>query len=298
MDIVRGMEVFVAVVDGGSFVAAADKLDMSTAAISRQVAALEAHLGARLFNRTTRRLSLTQPGMEFHERARQILADIQEAEAVAGEYALKPAGLLRISAPLSFGVRALGELLPDFRRQFPDLRLDVDLSDRVVDLVHDGVDVALRIAQTPSPNLIARRIAPVRMLVCASPGYLAAHGTPQHPSELAEHAALSYTYLSSGDNWLFNNTAGQTELVRAQPAVRANNGDLLRQMALQDGGVIVQPNFILADDIAAGRLVQILPDWTIGSFSLYAVYLSRRFLSAKVRVFIDFLSARMGNSEI
>lgn len=298
MDIVRAMQVFNALVDGGSFVAAAERLDTSTAAVSRQIAALEEHLGARLLNRTTRRTSLTEAGLAFHERSGQILADIEEAEAIAGEHAVNPSGLLRISAPLSFGVRALGAVLPEFRRRHPDLRLDVDLTDRVVDLAHDGIDVAIRIAQEPSPNLIARRIAPVRMRVCASPGYFRTHGVPQRPGDLAGHSALSYSYLSSGDNWAFKNGAGQEEVVRMQPCVHANNGDLLRLLALSDGGIIVQPAFIVAEDIAAGRLQQILPDWTLGTFNLYAVYLSRRFLSAKVRVFIDFLATEIGKAEI
>ena len=294
MDIVKCMEAFVALSAGGSFVAVADKFDTSTAAVSRQIAALETHLGVRLVHRTTRRLSLTEAGSQFLERAEQILADLQEAEAVVGREAASPVGLLRVSAPLSFGVTVLAALLPDFRRRFPDLRLDIDLSDRVVDLAHDGVDVAIRIAQAPSPNLIARRIAPIGIVTCASPGYLKAHGHPAHPSELTAHETLSYSYLASGDTWTFLNKAGDTTAVRVRPNVHATNGDLLRRLAVEDGGIIVQPDFIVAGDIATGRLIQILPDWTLGTFSLYAVYLSRRQLSAKVRVFIDYLVEALG----
>lgn len=294
MDIVKCMEAFVALAAGGSFVAVAEKFDTSSAAISRQIAALETHLGARLVHRTTRRLSLTEAGTQFLERAEQILADLQEAEAVVGREAANPVGLLRVSAPLSFGISVLSALLPEFRRRFPDLRLDIDLSDRVVDLAHEGVDVAIRVARAPSPNLIARRIAPIPMVTCASPGYLQAHGQPAHPSDLAAHETLSFSYLSSGDTWTFLSKSGETATVRIRPKVHATNGDLLRRLAVEDGGVIVQPDFIVADDIATGRLIQILPDWTLGSFSLYALYLSRRQLSAKVRVFIDYLVEVLG----
>ncbi|MBS1184265.1 MAG: LysR family transcriptional regulator [Proteobacteria bacterium] len=294
MDIVRGMQAFVALASGGSFVAVADKFDTSSAAVSRQIAALEAHLGVRLVNRTTRRLSLTEAGTQFLERAEQILADLAEAEAVVGQQASSPTGLLRVSAPLSFGITVLSALLPEFRRRFPDLRLDIDLSDRVVDLAHDGVDVAIRIAQAPSPNLIARRIAPIGIITCASPGYLKARGYPAHPSDLTSHETLSYSYLSGGDTWTFRNQSGESVAVRVRPHVHATNGDLLRRMAIEDSGVIVQPDFIVEDDLATGRLLQILPDWTLGTFSLYAIYLSRRQLSAKVRVFIDYLVEALG----
>lgn len=294
MDIVRSMEAFVALATAGSFVAVADKQGTSTAAVSRQIAALEAHLGVRLLHRTTRRLSLTEAGGQFLERAEQILADLREAEAVVGRQAANPVGLLRVSAPLSFGITVLGALLPEFRRRFPGLRLDIDLSDRVADLAHDGVDVAIRIARAPSPNLIARRIAPIPILTCASPGYLKARGHPAHPSDLSAHETLSYSYLASGDTWTFRNAAGDTAAVRIRPNIHATNGDLLRRMAVEDVGIIVQPDFIVSNDLATGRLVQILPDWTLGTFGLYAVYLSRRQLSAKVRVFIDYLVEVLG----
>ncbi|MCM5557508.1 LysR family transcriptional regulator [Pleomorphomonas sp. JP5] len=297
MDIIRGMEAFTALAGAGSFVAVADKLGTSTAAVSRQIAALEAHLGARLVHRTTRRLSLTEAGAQFLERAEQILADLAEAEAAVGREAVTPAGLLRVSAPLSFGISVLAALLPEFHRRFPDLRLDIDLSDRVVDLAHDGIDVAIRIAQAPSPNLIARRIAPIPIVTCAAPDYLAAHGHPNHPADLAAHETLSYSYLSSGDTWTFRTAAGDTAAVRVRPSVHATNGDLLRRLAVEGGGVIVQPGFIVENDLAAGRLVQVLPEWSLGAFALYAVYLSRRQLSAKVRVFIDYLVEALGKHD-
>lgn len=294
MDIVKGMEAFVAVAGSGSFVAAAERLDLSPAALSRLIAALEERLGVRLINRTTRRLSLTEAGTLFQERSTQILADLAEAEAVAGLQSVTPTGVLRISAPMSFGVTVLGRLLPAFLRRYPDLRLDIDLTDRIIDLAHDGVDVAIRIAQSPSLNLVARRIAPVSVLTCASPGYLASHPEPRHPSDLAAHSTLSYSYLSSGDSWTFTDAAGTPVTVAVHSCVHATNGDILCRLALDGGGIIAQPDFIVADHIASGRLTRLLPEWTLGNYSVFAVYLDRRLLSAKVRVFIDFLVASLG----
>jgi len=294
MDLVRAMQSFVTVVDCGSFIAAAEQLDTSNAAISRQVAALEDHFGVRLLHRTTRRLSLTEPGHALYDRAQQILTDVGEMEAVVGQHTASPSGVLRISAPLSFGIHTLAQLLPAFRARYPKLQLHIDLTDRVVDLAHDGMDVALRIASAPSQNLIARKIAPIEMIICAAPSYLAAHGTPATPQELSHHQVLSYSYLSSGDNWVLLDSAGAETTVRVSPDIHATNGDLLRQLALAGEGIIAQPEFIVADDIARGTLVPILQGWRLGEFNLYAVYLTRKYLSVKVRVFIDYLTGTIG----
>jgi DNA-binding transcriptional LysR family regulator len=297
MDILKAMQVYVAVVETGSLVAAAVRLDTSSTAVSRHVAGLEQHLGARLLNRTTRRVSMTDAGQEFYSRAQQILSDVSEAEALAGESAVRPGGLLRISAPLSFGISTLSRWLPDFLQRYPELRLDVDLTDRVVDLATDGIDVAVRIARQPgSTNVITRRLAPVRMRVCAAPAYLARKGRPSKPADLVDHETLSYSYLSTGDSWALTDRDGHEATVRIRPHVQATNGDMLRELACAGLGVIVQPTFIVEDDITAGRLVPLLEDWSMEGFSLYAVYLSRKFLSAKVRVFIDHLSAMAGRS--
>jgi DNA-binding transcriptional LysR family regulator len=294
MDLAYGMKVLVKVVDAGSFARAAEALDTSTAAVSRQIGALEAHLGARLLNRTTRRLSLTDAGAEFCERSRAILEEIAEAEAVAGQQSLQPVGLLRITAPLSFGVSQLSRLLPAFRERHPQIRLDVDLTDRVVDLANEGVDVGLRIAQELGDNLVARRIAPVSMVVCASPIYLKRRGVPRTPADLATHETLSFSYLWVGDDWPFTDAQGVVTRVRVQPAVHATNGDLLRELAVAGGGVILQPSFIVGTELARGTLVPLLTDFRTLELSLFAVYLSRRHLSSKVRVFIDYLVERIG----
>lgn len=290
VDLLKAMEMYVAVVEAGSLAAAAERLDTSNAAISRHLAALEDHLGARLLNRTTRRLSMTDAGVEFQARAQQILADVMEAEAVTGAKAVSPNGLLRISAPLSFGISRLGQWLPGFLARYPGLRLDVDLSDRLVDLATDGIDVAVRIARTPaSTNVVSRRIAPVAMTICAAPAYLDRMGRPGEPSQLANHETLSFSYLATGDSWSLVHRDGRQASVRIRPHVHASNGDILRDLAAQGLGVIVQPDFIVEKDIAAGRLEPILEGWNMPDFSLYAVYLSRKFLPAKVRVFIDYL---------
>lgn len=294
MDFVRALQVLVRVVDARSFIRAADQLDTSNAAVTRQVAALEKHLGTRLLNRTTRKISLTSSGEAFMEKARQILEQVADAESVAGERDGGPGGILRLSAPLSFGIAHLSRLLPGFRARYPKLRLDIDLSDRLVDLAGEGVDVALRIAREPSPNLVARRIATVRLVLCASPIYLRKHGTPKHPAELADHETFSYTYLSAGDSWRFFREGGASATVRIRPSVHATNGELLRELALAGGGIILQPTFIVGGDLMRGSLVPLLPEWRLLELSLYAVYLSRRQLATKVRVFIDYLLESIG----
>jgi DNA-binding transcriptional LysR family regulator len=292
MDLVRAMKTYVAVVEAGSLVGAAERLDTSTTAVSRHVAMLEEHLGARLLNRTTRRISMTDVGEAFFGRTQNILAEITEAESIAGEGSTSLSGLLRISAPLSFGISKLSHWLPSFLDRYPDLKLDVDLNDRVIDLAAEGMDVAVRIGRQPaSPNLIIRRLAPVRMRVCASPQYLERYGRPLHPADLTDHATMSYSYLSSGDHWVLTNMSGQQISARIRPRVQATNGEILRDMALAGAGIIMQPSFIVDAEIASGRLECILDGWSMDGFSLYAVYLSRQFLPAKVRAFIDHLSA-------
>lgn len=295
MDIINGMQVFVAVVESGSLVRASRVLGTSGAAISRQIAALEDHLGARLLNRTTRRLSITQVGEDFLARARTILSDVADAEALASQSAARPAGLLRISAPLSFGISRMSQWLPGFMARYPDLRLNIDLTDRVVDLANDGIDVAVRIARHPATtNVIARRISVLRTIICASPDYLARRGCLQVPEDLSQHDTLSFTYLSTGDDWTLRDTDGHETVVRVRPQIHASNGDILSEMAMQGCGVINQPDFIVERHIASGRLVPILQDWSTEGFNLYALYLSRKFLSAKVRVFIDYLDEMEG----
>jgi DNA-binding transcriptional LysR family regulator len=288
MDILHAMTVFVAVVEHNSLIRAADALGTSGAAVSRQIAALEDHVGARLLHRTTRRMSLTDVGQDYFNRAKQILSDVAEAGAAAGESAAQPAGLLRISAPLSFAINRLSRWLPDFMATYPRLRLDLDLTDRQVDLATDGIDVAVRIARQPATtNVIARKITSVRGVVCASPAYLARRGTPQVPADLTQHDTLSYSYLSTGDHWRFRTAGGAESEVRLRPILHASNGDMLCELAARGAGIIMEPDFMVARHIQSGNLIPILTDWASGGLNVYALYLSRKFLSAKVRVFID-----------
>jgi DNA-binding transcriptional LysR family regulator len=295
IDMTKSMQTFVAVVDQGSFASAAEYLNTSTAAVSRHISGLESHLGVRLLYRTTRRLSLTESGQEFYTRSLSILSDLAEAEAVVGQQDLQPKGLLRISAPLAYGIHEFGKLLPEFRLRYPELHLDIDLTDRFVDLVNDGIDVAIRISRSLNSQLVARKISRIDMIMCASPAYLDRKGIPHHPEDLVEHEILSYSLLSSGDNWSFTHKQGEKIEIRIQSKVHASNGDILKILALADGGIIIQPSFIVKKEIEHGSLIPILTDWSMDEFNVYAVYLSRKYLSAKVRSFIDFLVEKQKN---
>jgi DNA-binding transcriptional LysR family regulator len=292
MDLFSSMRMYVAVVDGGSFASAADKLDISRAMVSKQIQKLEEHLGTRLLNRTTRRLSLTETGREFYERSTQIMTDVEEAEQVAGQMNRTPQGVLRVTIPLSYGQHRLATIIGDYTQAYPKVQLDISLSDRKVDLIEDGFDLAVRIGTMPQSDLIARKIGGVRSIVCASPAYIARHGAPQAPAELSSHACLGYTLTGSGADWRFDTPDGPLAVPISGP-IRADNGDIIRLAALSGAGILFQPHFIVGDDLAAGRLVQLLPEWQSAELGVYAVYPSRKHLSAKVRTFVDFLAAAL-----
>lgn len=288
MDRWYAMKVFIRVVEAGSFVNAAEKLELSTTATSRLVADLESHLGTRLLQRTTRRLHLTESGQRYFERARQLLTDLEEAEAEAGEGTQKPHGLLRVSVPASFGILHLASLLPVYRRQYPDVMLEVFASDRMVDLVNDGFDLAIRLSTHHHPTQVGRKLAPIHLVVCASPAYLATHGMPEAPSDLSKHNCLTHPNGLWAEKWHFEGRDGHIE-VPVRGKFRADNGELLRAAALAGEGIIFEPTFIVGGDLASGALVPLLRDWRVPEGSAMAVYPTRRFLSAKVRTFIEFL---------
>jgi DNA-binding transcriptional LysR family regulator len=292
LDRFAAMAVFVQVVEQGSFARAAERLSMSTSAVSRHVAELEAHLGARLLNRTTRKLSLTEPGQAFLQRAVQLLADVEEAEAVVSSATLEPRGTIRMTAPIAFGERHLAPAIADFITRHPAVRFDLDLSDRIVDIVDEGFDLAVRIGAPGSQALIARRIGATQLVCCASPGYLARHGAPATPDDLARHHCLAYAYLPVRDTWRFRDAAGNDRVARIGGPVHANNGRFLAALAAEDVGVTLEPDFIVGEAIRAGRLVALLPGFTPPESTIYAVYPSRRHLSGKVRAFVDHLAAR------
>lgn len=288
MDKFQEMQSFVAVVDAGSFVGAADALDTSKAAISRHVAELEQRLGVRLLHRTTRKLSLTDDGQSFYHRCTELLAAVAEAENELSSRSAEASGLLRVSAPVTFGILHLAPLWGRFLAAHPKVDLDISLSDRTVDLVEDGFDLAIRIARTPHPNLIARPLATTRIILCASPAYLKRRGTPKQPQDLSSHDVISYSYWSSRDEWTFDGPDGPVT-VKTKPRIHANNGDTCRAAALQHQGIILQPSFLVQSDLRSGELKEILPKYRLGEFGIYAVYASRRQLPLKLRHLIDFL---------
>jgi DNA-binding transcriptional LysR family regulator len=293
MDIVSGMKIFVAVVDAGSFSAAADRLDMSRAMASKSVAALEAHLGTRLLNRTTRRLSVTETGMAFYERSVQILADIAEAEQLAGRMATEPRGTLKVAMPLAYGLHRLGPVIADYAKRYPQVKLNLSLSDRKADLVEEGYDVAIRIGKLPESGLIARKLGSVQGVIVGAPAYLESHGRPGMPADLANHMCLGYALADQGDEWRLQGPDGIVS-VRSTGSIRADNGDMLRLAAIAGCGLIFEPWFIVDADVRAGRLERVLENYTSEELGIYAVYPSRRYLSAKVRTFVDFLLEQLG----
>jgi DNA-binding transcriptional LysR family regulator len=290
MDRTLEMEVFLAVVDAGSFVGAVDGLRMSKAAVSRHVDALERRLDVRLLQRTTRRLSLTEEGRIFYQRSKEILGALGDAEAEVSSRTQQPSGAIRVNVPLSFGITHLAPLWGPFLDAFPQIDLDVALNDRIVDLVDEGYDLAVRISALPDSSLISRKLASTRMLLCASPGYLARHGTPEHPRELASHRVIAYTNLAGRDEWTFDGPDGP-HAVRTRARVYASNGDTCRAIALGGGGIILQPSFLIDADLRRGDLVELLPQYRSIELGIYAVYPTRKQLPLKVRCLIDFLSA-------
>jgi DNA-binding transcriptional LysR family regulator len=295
MDKFLEMQTFSAVVDTGSFVKAAETLGLSKAAVSRYVAELESRLGVRLLHRTTRRLSLTEEGQVFHARSKELLAGVMEAEQEASSKSSAASGLLRINVPVSFGIRHLAPLWAVFRAQHPDVSLDITLADRVVDLVEEGYDMAIRIAVLPASTLISKRLATTRMVLCASAQYLQSHGTPSHPAELAAHQVIAYAYWSSGDEWHFEGPRGPVS-VKTHPCIRTNSGDTCRAAALAHQGVILQPTFLVSADLKSGALVELMPEFRSMEMGIYAVYPTRKHVSPKVRALIDFLAKRFAHT--
>ena len=293
MDRFLEMAAFVRTVDRGSQAAAAPELGVTPAMVGRYVRALEDRLGTRLLNRTTATQSLTEAGAAFHAQASLILDQVEDAELAASDQQTEPHGALRVNAPMVFGVRYLAAAMADFGALHPRISINLALNDRVVDLVEEGYDVAVRIGELADTSLIARRLAPCRLVLCATPGYLARAGTPHRPEELGDHNCLRYAY-SSGGTWRLHR-AGAVFDFKPQGNLVANNGDALLAASLAHAGITLHPTFIAADALREGRLVQVLPDWSLGSLAVFALYPSVRNLSPKVRGFVDFLANRFGD---
>ena len=286
------MSIFVAAVDAGNFSAAARLLGITPSAVSKQISRLETRLGARLLNRSTRRISLTDVGRDFYERSRSILADIDEAERAVGSASDVPRGRLRVTASISFGQRQIVPLVPEFVSRFPGVRVDVVFSDRVIDMVDEGIDVAVRVSAPADSALIARQLVPDRRIVCAAPGYLAAHGAPESPEDLAAHNALIYSTVYS-DTWRFDGPSGPSA-VRVSSNFSANSGEAIRDLALDGAGIARLATFLVGGDIKSGRLVELLPDWYDPQENIiHAVYPSRRLVPPSTRAFVDFLVEKL-----
>ena len=293
LDRLTGLEVFAKVAAHGSLSAAARAMGLSQTMVTKHMAALEARLGVKLFHRTTRRLSITEAGRNYLEASERILAEIEAANASVAVDRVEPRGLLRLNAPVAFGTRQIAPLLAEFGAHHPRVTIELGLNDRLVDLAEEGWDLAIRIGILSNSSLIARRIAPCRVVVCASPSYLEARGAPLTVADLAAHNCLGYTLSqqTSVDRWVFGERAEVS--VRVSGNLRANNGDALRAAAIAGQGLIYQPTFIVADDLRAGTLVVLeLDQPTVELGGIYAVYLPDRHPPAKVRAFIDFIATR------
>ncbi|WP_294259620.1 LysR family transcriptional regulator [Propionivibrio sp.] len=284
------MRVFCSVIEAGGFAAAADQLGISTSAVSRQVAQLEAHLNVRLLNRTTRRMSPTDEGFAYFERCTQLLADIEETEAsVAGE-ARRPRGRLRLTAPMTLGILRLAPAFAAFSQQYPEITLDIVLSDNVADFTEEGLDMAIRVGRIGSENVVARHIGETALLIAAAPAYLERAGTPLTPDELTRHSCFTYAFSATGNHWEFVDAKGDPLSVRIGGPIKANSGMLLAEMAVAGSGIVYGPCFILLPMIERGLLVRLLPDWTTRRLPIHVVYPTRRHLSARVQAMTSFLT--------
>lgn len=289
MNQLRAMSAFVAVVERGSFAAAADNLGLSRTAVSKLVMDLESHLGVTLLNRTTRRLSLTTVGTGYFERARAVLEEVAEADNEAASETRRPKGRLRVSAPMSFGIRHLAPRLKRFFDEFPDISIDMTLNDRLVDLVDEGFDLTVRIGQLADSSLVGRTLAKSRLRLCASHHYLRTHGTPAHPDELSKHNCLGYPYWSGHDRWRLFDAAGTAITVPIRYRLWCNNGDALQAAAESGLGIVFQPDFIAYDALCSGSLTEILPGFRGPEVGVHVLYGRGGHMPLRVRTFIDYL---------
>ena len=297
MDRLQSMRVFAKVVEQGGFARAGSALDISNAVVTRHVADLESHLGTRLLNRTTRKLSLTETGHAYLQRVRQILQEIDDADAIASSQSQKPSGTLRIYSQLGFGQLQLARLLPAYAKKYPDVVLDATLSDRTVDLVEDGFDLGIFIGlQKFDASMIARQLGVAEVLLCASPEYVKRRGAPISPEDVARHECLNFSIDQLRNSWPIVGPDGRIDIPITSKML-SNNGELLRQCAAAGMGLVSSPSFALSDELTSKRLVRLLPEYRLGELAVVMVYPSRRLLSAKVRSFVDFMIAQFPKPE-
>ena len=293
MDRIDAMRAFVAVVTEGSFSNAANTLQLSPQLVSKYVSKLEEQLNSRLLNRTTRKVSLTEAGSHYFGHAQQILISIDDMESKLGGLQQNPKGVLRISAPVSFALKHMAKLITDFQIHYPLVKVDLQLTDRKVDIVEEGFDVALRIGQLKSSSLIAKKVAPIRVVLCAAPDYLNKHGTPTQPEDIAEHRYLHYSYMNmDGKDDIYQLL--KSKYLKQGSELRSNNGDVLVDAAIAGAGIVLQPTFIISEALSSGKLVIVLPKLEPEALGLYAVYAHRKLLPHKVRCFIDFMENYYG----
>ncbi len=293
MDSLSDIAVFVQVVDSGSFTAAAERLARSKSVISKYVTRLEDRLGARLLNRTTRRLSLTEVGRLFYDRSQRGLQELADAESEVARLQGAPRGTLRLNTPMSFGILHIAPALPGFLGRYPDLSVDMNLDDRKVDLVEEGFDLAVRISELRDSSLVARRLAPCRHVVCAAPDYLARHGRPRIPADLRGHNIITYRYQKSANEWRFFARNGEQVSVPVSGTLQMNNSVALREALLCGIGIARIPTFVVGSDIQAGKLQAVLSDYGTLEVPIYLVFPQRHHPSPKVRAFVDFMAERI-----
>lgn len=292
MDRLSEMQSFVAVVEQGGFTDAARTIGVSKSVVSKNVSALEARLGARLLNRTTRRVNPTEIGLAYYDRATAVLNKAQEADEMVTAMQTDPRGTLRVSVPVNFGLSHIAPAVGDFLNQYPELQVNMVLDDRFVELVADGFDLAIRIGRMEDSSLKARKLGEARPLLVASPDYLKKHGAPRNLDELSQHDLLHYTNLSTGNFWRLKSKNGEARDIRVGGRFTANNGEALRRAAEAGLGIAMLPSFVLEDRVKRGKLVEILPETCMGTLGIFAVYPPGRYIQPKVRSFIDFLVDR------
>jgi DNA-binding transcriptional LysR family regulator len=288
------MVIFARVVETRSFSEAARRMNLSKSLVSKRITQLERSVGARLLNRTTRAMSLTEAGAVFYEHCARIVEELEAAKSAVSHLHAEPRGLLRVSASVAFGTMHIAPALADFLPAHPDLQIDMEIKDRFVDLADERFDVAIRIAREPSQNLVARRLATVKRKVCATPGYFERHGVPETPQDLEGHNCLTYTSFDPEGPWRFKGPDGRMISVTASGNLRLNDDEALSEAVLKGLGIALLPTFIVGRDLQAGRLRSVLPDYVPAERHIFAVYLPTRHVSAKVRAFIDFLLERFG----
>jgi len=294
MDGFSAIPVFVTVVETGGFSPAARKLGISKSAVSKRIAQLEEHLGVQLLYRTTRRLSLTEAGERYFEDALKAVIHANHAEDSVTQLQTEPRGRLKINTPMSFGRLHIAALIPKFMQRYPKIEIDLVMDDRVVDILDGGFDIAVRAGNLPDSSLFARRLAPLRSFLCASPEYVEKHSMPVVPEELVEHNCLLFSYSAS--EWKFLRD-GEEQVVRVSGNYQANNSEALREATLQGLGIARIPTFVAGSDVEAGRLCVVLDEYILSSLTLYAVFPERQYLPAKLRVFIDFLVEHLGGDQ-